>query len=106
MVQGGSFPTRLSVEYRVIGPFQRHFLSSGSYRKSIGFDHKQHVTNISVRAMVTAEIGKHQELLENVKTQGTEMVRPYNSDRRPSKRVSSGYRQRWTASGKTKEEMI
>ena len=37
-------------------------------RQLLGIDYKQHVTNDCVRNIVTSEIGKHQELLEIVKT--------------------------------------
>ena len=37
-------------------------------RQLLGIDYRQHVTNESVRKIVTSEIGKHQELLEIVKT--------------------------------------
>ena len=37
-------------------------------RQLLGIDYRQHVTNESVRNIVTSEIGKHQELLEIVKT--------------------------------------
>ena len=38
------------------------------YRQLLGIDYKQHISNICVRKMITSEIGKHQELLEIVKT--------------------------------------
>merc|ERR1711860_267552 len=38
------------------------------YRQLLGIDYKQHVSNVSVRKIVTSEIGKHQELLEIVTT--------------------------------------
>ena len=38
------------------------------YRQLLGIDYKQHMTNVSVRNIVTSEIGKHQELLDIVKT--------------------------------------
>ena len=37
-------------------------------RQLLGIDYRQHITNEDVRAMVTAEIGPHQELLEIVKS--------------------------------------
>ena len=37
-------------------------------RQLLGISYRQHVTNENVRAMVTAEIGPHQELLQIVKT--------------------------------------
>ena len=37
-------------------------------RQLLGIDYKQHVTNECVRNIVISEIGKHQELLEIVKT--------------------------------------
>ena len=37
-------------------------------RQLLGIDYKQHVTNECVRNIVMSEIGKHQELLEIVKT--------------------------------------
>ena len=37
-------------------------------RQLLGIDYKQHVTNECVRNIVTSEIGKHQELLEIVKS--------------------------------------
>ena len=33
------------------------------FRQLLGIDYRQHVTNESVRNIVTSEIGKHQELL-------------------------------------------
>ena len=38
------------------------------FRRLLGIDYKQRITNENVRAMVTHEIGAHQELLEIVKT--------------------------------------
>ena len=38
------------------------------YRQLLGIDYRDHVTNVSVRNIVTKEIGKHQELLEIVKS--------------------------------------
>ena len=37
-------------------------------RRLLGIDYRDHVTNVSVREQVTAVIGRHQELLEIVKT--------------------------------------
>ena len=36
-------------------------------RRLLGIDYRDHITNVSVREKVTAEIGRHQELLEIVK---------------------------------------
>ena len=38
------------------------------YRQLLGIDYRDHVSNVCVRKIVTSEIGKHQELLEIVKT--------------------------------------
>ena len=38
------------------------------FRQLLGIDYRQHVTNETVRNIVTSEIGRHQELLEIVKT--------------------------------------
>ena len=37
-------------------------------RRLLGIDYRDHITNVSVREKVTAEIGRHQELLEIVKS--------------------------------------
>ena len=44
------------------------------YRQLLGIDYKQHVTNVAVRSMITSNIGKHQELLEIVKTRKLKWV--------------------------------
>ena len=38
------------------------------FRQLLGIDYKQHVTNETVRNIVTSEIGRHQTLLEIVQT--------------------------------------
>ena len=37
------------------------------YRQLIGIDYRQHISNVSVRKIITSEIRKHQDLLEIVK---------------------------------------
>ena len=69
-------------------------------RRLLGIDYRDHVTNVSVREKVTAEIGRHQELLEIVKSR-----KLHYKKKLPCQRVPSGHCTWWSRQRSTKKEV-